>query len=523
MTRVVALAGLLSVVACATASVPPVPTSTPEPPDLRGTLVILATDADGDPVPGARVDIGVTPATDDGVTDGNGYWSRQLAQGVIDWEVHADGYAQDAGTATLRGTADVVVRVHATLSRTAPSRRHGPVRSCGRAFCDDDGAFNALGASLFWMAWGEAHDPARLDANLAWLAQEAHVDYVRALSMVGAQPYWRDRVIDPNAPDHFDVWRRATRRAWDRYGIRVQWTLFADAQVMRPRDREAYVRQAMALVNELGPAVFSVEIANEYWQNGFEPDELRRLTALARSLTDRPVASSAPGPGFECRPDIEDAYRGDVADFGTPHFDRTYWENGWRPVRQPWEWQFCDAAPAAFAQNEPIGPQSSVASETDPAKIQAAYVTGLLSGSGAYVFHTDAGIRGDRDLWNDPGAALAARWLAVARAALPPGLANWERFNHHWAGHPFAGSLNDQIVPDGAREGVVRAFAAGTGRFVVAPIGIVGRARLTARAPMHVIVHDPATWAPLLERDLAAGETLTIEGREYVVITGEYR
>src|SRR5688572_23532721 len=83
------------------------------------------------------------------------------------------------------------------------SARTGPVRIEHRAFADDGGAWNALGASLFWALWGERHDPDRLDANLAYLAQHS-VDYVRILGMVGSES-WADRVIDPWAPDYFPV------------------------------------------------------------------------------------------------------------------------------------------------------------------------------------------------------------------------------------------------------------------------------------------------------------------------------
>ncbi|MGE0464593.1 MAG: carboxypeptidase-like regulatory domain-containing protein, partial [Vicinamibacterales bacterium] len=105
-TLAAALAALLALAACATPR--PAPTTPPPSPGpapvLSGTLELVAVDAaTGAPVPGARVDVDQTPVEDDGRTDGNGYWSRQLRQGPIAYEVHADGYAAAAGVAELAG------------------------------------------------------------------------------------------------------------------------------------------------------------------------------------------------------------------------------------------------------------------------------------------------------------------------------------------------------------------------------------------------------------------------------------
>lgn len=501
--------------------VPPTGPPPEPPPPTRADLIVYVLDETGQPLPGAVVTVAPiegqpavpvsseTPRT----SDGSGF-THFDAYGSLRATARKDGYEE-----VTRDLAPGTHRLH--LRRVRPPRRTGGVRLCGQAFCDDQGAFPALGASMFWLAWAERHDPAKADRNLDWLRQH-HVDYVRALSMVGAQPYWQGREIDPNQPDHIDLLARATLRAYDTHGIRVQWTLFADAQVMRRHDREQYVRDVIARLNQIRPAVFAIEIANEHWQNGVDVEELRRLTRLADSLTDIPVAASAP-VDTDC-PHVTAVYGGGIADFGTPHFDRTYWEDGWRPVRQPWEWQFCAAAPKAYTQNEPIGPGSSVESERDAARIQAAYVVGLVAGAGGYVYHSDAGVRGDIELWEERGAVDALQWLSVARQNLPGDIPNWNRYNHHWPGHPFSGSLDHQIWPDGNRPtGVVRAFAAGDSRFIVPVIGIRGPVTLTARAAMRVEVRSPRTWVPLLTRDLAAGETLTLDGAEYLVVTGEYR
>ncbi len=67
----------------------------------------------------------------------------------------------------------------------APSTtRGGPVRTQSRAVADAGGPFNALGATLFWGAWGYKFDRPRLDRNLEAL-NAAGVDYIRVLGSVG--------------------------------------------------------------------------------------------------------------------------------------------------------------------------------------------------------------------------------------------------------------------------------------------------------------------------------------------------
>lgn len=62
----------------------------------------------------------------------------------------------------------------------------------------------------------------------------------------------------------------------------------------------------------------------------------------------------------------------EVSDLMTPHFDRDVSKaDGYdRPVRQPWEMLFQARAAGveAYVNNEPIGPQSSVAEDDDPGR-----------------------------------------------------------------------------------------------------------------------------------------------------------
>ena len=113
------------------------------------------------------------------------------------------------------------------------------MRADGRAVADAAGPFNALGATLFWGAWGYKFDRPRLERNLEVLSA-AGVDYVRVLGSVGGAS-WEDRQTDPRWTDYDAIIAGMTDLAYDRYGMRVQWTLFGGAPFTpsRPRTRGA--------------------------------------------------------------------------------------------------------------------------------------------------------------------------------------------------------------------------------------------------------------------------------------------
>ena len=149
--------------------------------------------------------------------------------------------------------------VLAQSSHRQPPR--GPVLARDHAVADEEGPFNALGATLFWGAWGYKFDRSRLERNLAVLS-EAGVDYVRVLGSVGGGT-WADQQTDPavgrlrcgyrgadrprlrpvrHARPMDAVWRRAihpagigARRAGRQVWQAWPWT---GAEDLRLRDRE---------------------------------------------------------------------------------------------------------------------------------------------------------------------------------------------------------------------------------------------------------------------------------------------
>jgi hypothetical protein len=417
----------------------------------------------------------------------------------------------------------------------SPTVRHGRVRLDGNAIVDDDGPFVALGASLFWGAWGYRHDRARLEDNLEHLSVNAF-DYVRVLGVVGnpsAPDWWDGREVDFNWPDYVDVIAGFTDLAYDVYGLRVEWTLIGDGQVSVPTESQRYqlVDRFLQMSQGREHKIMHFEIANESWQNGFGGDaglaQLRSLTSYMQARTDILVAASAPA-GHDCA-DVQAVYGGGVGDLATIHFDRqnNLADGPWRPVRQPWEHAYCTGVPPG-SNNEPIGPGSSVASESEPVRLVAAAINTWMSNLPMYVFHTRAGIRGDQNLWDMPGTTA----FAEAREGLPGDLPNWNRKNAHWSDSPFrvyaqvGGSLYpDQMWPDlaGATAGAVRAYGqVRGGSYAVFPIGIRDHVRMEARRAMTYEVVDPMTGDLLAAGTLEAGQWFEARGAEALIVTGSF-
>lgn len=485
---------------------------------------------DGDPLfagePRVWLDVGTTVAPGGEVT-----FAFELAAPaepgayVTDWRMVHEGVQWFGATAA----SEVAVACDTDIPDGVP-------RLQGHALVDGEGPFLALGATMMWAAWAYKFDRPKLEANLQFLADHDY-DFIRALGVVGdpnAADYWDGREIDPHWPDYADVIAGLTDLAYDTYGLRVEWTLIGDGQITVPSlaEKEALVDTFLAMAAGREHKILHFEIANEAWQNGFGGEqglvELRALSESMKARSPNLVAASAP-PTSECA-DAQAIYAGDVADLATIHFDRdiSKVEGPWRPVRQPWEHQFCAGLPVG-SNNEPIGPGASVAEEQDPVRLVAGAITTYVAGLPIYVFHSHAGVRGDEDLWT---AAGVDRFTAM-RAILPPDLADWAPKNAHWADAPFTvfTGENGQLIADtmwvdlGAPEsGVVRAYGAvREPEFVVFPIGILGSVTVAPRRPMSFDVIDPMTGAVLASHDLETDEQVVLSGAEALVLRGSYQ
>lgn len=444
---------------------------------------------------------------------------------ISDWQMVHEGVQWFGATAR----SEVVVTCDTDIPDGVP-------QLAGRALTDDGGPFLGLGATMMWAAWAYKYDRPKLEANLQFLA-EHDFDFIRALGAVGdpnGPDYWDGREIDPNWEDYPAVIAGLTDLAHDTYGLRVEWTLIGDGQITVPsfESRQALVQTFLAMAVGREHKILHYEIANEAWQNGFAGEQgiadLRALTQAMRAQSPNLVAASAPS-GPECA-DVQAIYAGEVADLATIHFDRdiSKVEGSWRPVRQPWEHQFCAGVPVG-SNNEPIGPGSSVAEEQDPVRLVAAAITTYIAGLPIYVFHSHAGVRGDDDLWNMAGADK----FVHLRGLLPPDLADWDAKNAHWADAPFTVFAGEggQLVPDtmwvdlnAPESGVVRAYGAVRDpEFVVLPIGILGSVTVAPRRAMTFDVIDPMTGLVLASHDLAAGQQVELAGADALLLRGSYK
>lgn len=412
-------------------------------------------------------------------------------------------------------------------------KRSGPVVLDGSSLSDDQGRFNALGATMMWAAWGYKHDKARLEQNLAFLAQHGF-HYVRALGVVGdysANDYWDGREIDWHWPDYDQVIAGLTDLAYDQYGLRVEWTLIGDGQknLPNPADRQALVDRFVAMSQGREHKIIHFELANEAWQNGFAgaqgESELRALTQYLNGKTNILVAASAPDPSV-CSA-TQALYAGGIADLATLHFDRDVGQvdGHWRPVWQPWWVHGCAGIPVA-SNNEPIGPGASVSSENGVLELVTGAVASYVSGLPLHVFHSSAGVRGDQDLWEMAGADA----FSALPSYVPGDLASWTRRDPKASDAPlrFYAEEGGQAKPDvmwpelsAPESGVVAAPGSVSGKsFLVLPLGILNQAQVEARAALSLEVVDVVSGQVVAQHELAAGQKLSLGGAGARVLRG---
>jgi hypothetical protein len=401
------------------------------------------------------------------------------------------------------------------------NRRAGRVRVVGHSLADEHGPFLGLGVSYFTALWRCKYDRSRLESDLAFLSGQGF-NYYRMLSMVGWYGAWSGREIAPVSftnrdgkqvqawPDYWQQLRSLIDLAYDRYGLRTQITIFADAQLMPGKGaRMEHLRRLLAQVlPRREHKIMLLEVANEAWQNGFPGDqgvaELREFTKYLAGRTQIPVAITSNHEGS-----FRDVYAGSAADIATWHFSRDRSKDGgWKPVYDCWDVADLPGCPPV-SSNEPIGPGSSVNTETEPIRLVMAAAFAYTAKLPMYVFHSEAGVFGRTRFQDTPGID---RFQPLMRL-LPPDLANWQRNDGKETGAPFtvfAGGKANRYWPDAdsGADGCVRNIGSRKGsRFVCVPIGIQpGGLTLEARKPMRFSVHDPLTGKRVLSATRRVGE-----------------
>lgn len=425
----------------------------------------------------------------------------------------------------------------------AEAGRSGRVRVVGHSLVDDDGPFLGLGASYFTALWRCKNDMKRLRSDLAFLSRQGF-NYYRMLSMVGYYTAWEGLEIAPVSftnrngkrveawPDYWRQLRRLVDLAYDEYGMRTQITIFADAQLMPGKEaRIEHMRKLLAeVVSGREHKIIMLEVANEAWQNGFPGDagvsELREFAEYLSERTQVPIAitSNHDWPELGSSKGFDQVYADSAADVATWHFSRdTRTDDGWKPVYDCWEFGDREGFPPV-SSNEPIGPGSSVNTESDPIRLVMAAAFAYTAKLPMYVFHSEAGVFGSARFQDTPAIDCFGHLMRL----LPEDLPDWRRNDGKEKDAPFtvfAGGKRNRYRPEveSAKDGCLRNTGSRKGdRFVCVPIGILsGGLTLQAREALRFTAYNPLTGDELKSGVMQPGERLTLpQGPGGLIVIG---
>jgi hypothetical protein len=359
--------------------------------------------------------------------------------------------------------------------------------------------------------------------------------------MVGYYPAWDGLEIAPvsfNSREgkHVEAWSDYWQQlgelidlAYDRYAMRTQITIFADAQLMPQKEaRVEHMRKLLAVTRGREHKIIMLEVANEAWQNGFPGDQgvsdLREFAEYLNSRTDIPIGITS---NHDDRGNAFDRlYAGAKADLATWHFSRDRrTDDGWKPVYDCWDFADRRGFPPVCS-NEPIGPGSSVDSEVEPIRLVMAAAFAYAAKAPMYVFHSKAGVFGKTRFEDTPGID---GYQALLRL-LPKDLPRWRRNDGKEAAAPFtvfAGGQPDRYWPEleSPRDGCVRNTGCSKNdQFVCVPIGIrPGGLQLQARKNLEFSAYDPLTGDMLKSATMRSGELVTLPaGPGGLLIMGRY-
>lgn len=404
-------------------------------------------------------------------------------------------------------------------------RHKGKVRVVGHSLVDDGGPFLGLGVSYFTALWRCRQDRQRLESDLRFLSEQGF-NYYRMFSMVGWHRAWDGLEIAPIAftnrsgerveawPDYWQQLADLIDLAYDRYGMRAQLTIFADAQLMpNEQDRLEHMRRLLAdVVRGREQKIILLEVANEAWQNGFPGEQgvadLRKFTKYLADRTEIPVATTS-----NHEADIAKLYGNSSADIATWHFSRDRLTNdGWKPVYDCWEIGDRPEFPPA-SSNEPIGPGASVAAETSSIRLVMAAAYAYTARLPMYVFHSAAGVLGKTRFEDTP----AIREYRHLKEMLPGDLPSWRRNDgrqNEATFTAFAAGQSNRYWSDvsGSRDGCLQNIGSRQAdRFVCVPIGIrEGGLKLQAREALHFEAFDPLTGKVLASATMKRGEGIVL-------------
>ncbi len=417
--------------------------------------------------------------------------------------------------AAVAGAADWAATVKSVHNRA------GAVRVVDHALVDDGGSFLGLGVSYFTALSRCRNDRARLESDLRFLSEQGF-NYYRMLSMVA----WDGLEIAPvtftnRAGKRVEAWPDYRKQltelidlGYDRYGMRAQITIFADAQLMPGKEnRIEHMRRLLAeVVRGREQKIILLEVANEAWQNGFPGEQgvsdLREFTKFLADQTAVPVATTS-----NHEDDFAKVYANSAADIATWHFSRDRRaDDGWKPVYDCWDFGDRAGFPPA-SSNEPIGPGASVAAESSSIRLVMAAAFAYAAKLPMYVFHSQAGVFGKTRFEETP----AIKEFHRLKDILPSDLPNWRRNDGRQKESPFTVFASGQSnryaaeVP-ASRDGCVRNIGSRKDdRFVCVPIGIrADGLQLEAREDLQFEAIDPLTGNIVRSAKMKAGERIVL-------------
>jgi hypothetical protein len=330
-----------------------------------------------------------------------------------------------------------------------------------------------IGASFFWLLTGRTKYADQVDRNLDWIAGPLDGDFVRALVVLGGdlfsaiagrgshQSYmtapesltpramraavgsdpWSDVGTRWDLPGFRDHVARTTRYVFDRFGLKIMWTLIGGrSQVMTTAQQEAVCDIVISVAREMPECIELIEPWNEYLVNGGTTHELRAMHRRLRAGVPAqiPIALSSPNTVMgestpaEVRAELASLYPGLPPGAAlTYHVSRapnTIWMPG------------ADLGPDApdeelSGMTEPPGPGASAGGDADDPNVLGDHLSRTMrAGWRWYVLHTRPGVWGghcDRrwpaentpaNLFEVPNAAaIAARLRAVNTGTIDPG------------------------------------------------------------------------------------------------------
>ncbi len=397
------------------------------------------------------------------------------------------------------------------------------VRLEERVFKDENGPFLGLGITYMSAMYQHKHDHDRFLKDMECF-KKSGFNFIRILSMVA----WEDLEIAPCSFDnsrkrHIEQWPDYDRQlsrlidtAYDDYGVRVELTIFADAQIVMPdeKQRYAHIDRVLEIVKGREHKIVFLEVGNEAWQNGFPGKEgVAQLRAMGRYIRQRtPVLVALSAPYDTARETVRELYHDSDADLATLHFSRDRRkESGWYPVRECWD--SVEELQMPICSNEPIGPGSSVASEDDPTRLVCAPVFAWLAGLPAYVYHTSAGVYG-KEQFQDMAAITCFSHL---RTILPPDTPNWNRFDAAQTNGPLKffieRTVNGSTADDSpTSQGCLYCpGAAKENEFILAPMGLFKEGmELYTEEAVRFQVYDPSTGKIVLSAEAQQGDTFVL-------------